>query len=60
MSIPLLLKDGKFTKKTEQFGVQKLNDNEIIGYWQSPDDVVQWDFDAPQARAARNLVGNVS
>lgn len=46
-SIPLLLKDGKLTKKTEQFGIQKLNETEIIGYWQSPDDLIQWDFEAP-------------
>jgi len=47
-SIPLLIKDGKFTKKTEQFGIHKVADYETIGYWQSTDDVVQWEFEAPQ------------
>lgn len=47
-SIPLLLKDAKFTKKTEQFGIHKVGDFETIGAWQSPDDVVEWEFIAPQ------------
>jgi TolA-binding protein len=48
-TIPLLLKEGKFTKKTEQFGVQPYNGMEVIGAWQSPDDLVQWDFEAATA-----------
>lgn len=48
-TIPLLLKDGKLTKKTEQFGIQPLNGVDVIGYWQSTDDIVQWDFEATHA-----------
>lgn len=47
-SVPLLLKDAKFTKKTEMFGIHKVGEVETIGYWQSTDDVVQWEFEAPQ------------
>ena len=46
--VPLLLKDAQFTKKTEQFGIHKTGDFETIGYWQSTDDVVQWEFIAAQ------------
>ena len=48
-TIPLLLKDGKITKKTEQFGVQAANGVDLIGNWQSADDTVQWDFEATHA-----------
>ena len=46
--VPLLLKDAKFTKKTEQFGIHKVGDFETIGAWQSNDDVVQWEFEVAQ------------
>ena len=49
VSIPLLLKEGKYTKKTEQFGVMPYGGAEVIGNWMSTDDLVQWDFEAAQA-----------
>ena len=49
VTVPLLLKDAKLTKKTEQFAVQSANGVDTIGFWQSADDSVQWDFEAPVA-----------
>ncbi len=48
-TIPLLLKEGKYTKKTELFGVQAVGGVDVIGAWQAPDDIVQWDFEASHA-----------
>jgi TolA-binding protein len=46
-SIPLLPNLAKVTKKTEQFGVVKQGEQEIIGNWQSPDDMLAWEIEAP-------------
>ena len=49
-TIPLLIQSAKLNKKTEQFGIHKIAENvEVIGYWQSPDDWLTWEFDAPTA-----------
>ncbi|MCY2963056.1 MAG: hypothetical protein NT069_05275, partial [Planctomycetota bacterium] len=49
VSIPLLLKEGKITKKTEPFGVQAVNGVDILANWNTVDDVIQWEFDVPSA-----------
>lgn len=49
VSIPLLLKEGKITKKTEPFGVQAVNGVDILANWNTVDDVIQWEFDIPAA-----------
>ncbi|MBP87766.1 MAG: hypothetical protein CMJ64_13760 [Planctomycetaceae bacterium] len=39
--------DAQLEKKTEQFGVQEQGENKQIGFWQTPEDVASWEFDAP-------------
>ncbi|HEX5103216.1 MAG TPA: tetratricopeptide repeat protein, partial [Pirellulaceae bacterium] len=49
-TIPLLIQSAKINKTTEQFGIHKIAENvEVIGYWQSTEDWLEWQFDAPAA-----------
>jgi TolA-binding protein len=49
ITVPLLVNTATFEKKTEQFGVHPVGDSEAIGYWQAPEDIVKWEFEAPAA-----------
>ena len=51
LNIPLLPQTAQVTKKTEQFGVVKQDNSDVLGYWQTLEDRVQWDVQVPVAGA---------
>lgn len=50
-NVPLLATTAKLNKKSEKFALINENGKQSIGFWQSPEDSVHWEFEAPSAGA---------